>query len=570
MKRYLTLLAFIAIAICSHAVKIDGISYTLNSATKSATVTYNSSSSTGISGVYTYNTSNPYKGSVEIPEKVTYNDVEYIVNAIGASAFASCSALTSVTIPTSVTSIGGGAFNSCTSLTSIEIPNSVTSIGSGAFSYSGLTSVTIPNSVTSISQEMFSGCTSLTSIELPNSITKIGSSAFNNSGLTSLVLPNSVSNIDQQAFEGCENLTDVILPNSITCIKYRTFYGCSNLTRVTIGNAVTEIHDEAFRNCPKLKVFCCLTETAPKHKQINSNAPFYGTTDTKSVSLVVPEGAIDNYKNSSLWRSFGNYYCGIGDIYNVNIVDGGGQPFYGGTGTTALPVGEELTYTRTFSEKLAGKWSALYVPISINVEDYIGEFDIAEIYAVCPNADTNGDGEINASDENRLIINKKTTGVTKPNTPYVIRPKAAKTYTIASADNILYPTETNSLFVATSTDIYTFTGLNTTAEAVGNTQYYMTVNGVLDYSPTNPISIKPNRWLMSIESHGYGSSPSTASNAKPISISVLGEDDEATGIESISTARYNENIYNLNGVKMNDANLPAGIYVKNGKKFVVK
>ena len=41
----------------------------------------------------------------------------------------SCTGLTSITIPNSVTSIGGYAFYSCSSLTSVTIPDSVTSIG---------------------------------------------------------------------------------------------------------------------------------------------------------------------------------------------------------------------------------------------------------------------------------------------------------------------------------------------------------------------------------------------------------------------------------------------------------
>ena len=45
----------------------------------------------------------------------------------------SCSSLTSIIIPNSVTSIGEYAFYNCTGLTSITIPESVTSIGGGAF-----------------------------------------------------------------------------------------------------------------------------------------------------------------------------------------------------------------------------------------------------------------------------------------------------------------------------------------------------------------------------------------------------------------------------------------------------
>ena len=52
---------------------------------------------------------------------------------LGSYAFYYCYALTSITIPNSVTSIGSYAFQSCHALTSITIPNSVTSIGYYAF-----------------------------------------------------------------------------------------------------------------------------------------------------------------------------------------------------------------------------------------------------------------------------------------------------------------------------------------------------------------------------------------------------------------------------------------------------
>ena len=52
---------------------------------------------------------------------------------IGSEAFAGCTALSSITIPESVTSIRSYTFSGCTSLSNITIPESVTEIGEGAF-----------------------------------------------------------------------------------------------------------------------------------------------------------------------------------------------------------------------------------------------------------------------------------------------------------------------------------------------------------------------------------------------------------------------------------------------------
>lgn len=74
-----------------------------------------------------------YFGSVNIPEKITYEGIEYSVTSIGEVTFQGCTDLTYVTIPNSVTNIGFGAFQSCIRLTSVAIPSSVTSIGGSAF-----------------------------------------------------------------------------------------------------------------------------------------------------------------------------------------------------------------------------------------------------------------------------------------------------------------------------------------------------------------------------------------------------------------------------------------------------
>lgn len=81
--------------------------------------------------------------TVNIPAVIIYKNITYTVRYIEAQAFAYCSSLTSIEIPSSVRSIEQFAFAYCSSLTSITIPNSVTSIGDRAFyNCSSLTSIT--------------------------------------------------------------------------------------------------------------------------------------------------------------------------------------------------------------------------------------------------------------------------------------------------------------------------------------------------------------------------------------------------------------------------------------------
>jgi uncharacterized repeat protein (TIGR02543 family) len=119
-------------------------------------------------------------GSVTIPS--TINGLP--VTAIGSSAFAASSALTSVVIPSSVTLIKDRAFRS-TDLTSVVIPSSVTTIEDLAFyECIMLASVDIPASVSSIGVEAFAYCSTLASVHVRRyvpggspEITAIGSSS---------------------------------------------------------------------------------------------------------------------------------------------------------------------------------------------------------------------------------------------------------------------------------------------------------------------------------------------------------------------------------------------------------
>ena len=174
---------------------------------------------------------------------------------IAKSAFSGCSAITSITIPDSVTSIGDYAFSGCTGLTNITIPDSMTSIGGGAFSRcSALTSITIPDSVTNIGYKAFYQCSSLKSITIGSGVTRMGDYAFEGcSALTSITIPDSVTSIGSSAFEDCSALTSITIPDSVTSIGGSAFYYCSALTSIAIPDNVTSIGDQAFEGCSSLK-----------------------------------------------------------------------------------------------------------------------------------------------------------------------------------------------------------------------------------------------------------------------------------------------------------------------------
>ena len=262
--------------------------------------------------------------SLIIPDSVT---------DIGYQAFEGCKSLESITIPDGVTSIGGSAFSGCTGeliinskivetsytysnypsnyswligakFSKLTIGDSVTSIGDYAFQYcSSLKSITIPDRVTSIGYSAFYGCSSLASVTIPDSVTSIGDYAFCYcESLKRVTIGNGVTSIGDYAFDDCKRLTSISIPDTVTSIGSSAFSSCSSLENVTIGNGVAEIGHSAFSSC------WSLTSVSIPDSVTSINAAFYYCKYLERVycqALTPPTG--NNYMFS--------YYDYGGDVY---------------------------------------------------------------------------------------------------------------------------------------------------------------------------------------------------------------------------------------------------------------
>ncbi len=135
--------------------------------------------------------------SVAIPQSVT---------DIWTEAFWGCSSLTSIFIPNSVTDIGTGVFGGCKNLTSIIVEednpvydsrdncNAIIKTSDNTL-IQGCSTTVIPQDVTTIGSYAFWGINSLKHIEIPPSVLSIGSWAFTGTGLTSVIIPKTVTSI---------------------------------------------------------------------------------------------------------------------------------------------------------------------------------------------------------------------------------------------------------------------------------------------------------------------------------------------------------------------------------------
>ncbi len=239
-----------------------------------------------------------YKGSgttVIVPSVIDGNKVV----GIGAEVFAGNTSITAVAICDGITTIADGAFANCTSLETVYIPSSVTDMGSKVFennpalSDDGGTGIGIATGATNtqvnswpldwknyrdypvttnaaFSEEhlmlysISSGAAGIafyfgkeSDVTVPAAldgytVTQIGTAFTGNTNLVSITLPEGVEIIGPLAFSGCANLTTVVLPDTLESISWQAFSNCTSLKEITLPDSVTIIGASVFKGCINL------------------------------------------------------------------------------------------------------------------------------------------------------------------------------------------------------------------------------------------------------------------------------------------------------------------------------
>lgn len=209
-----------------------------------------------------------YSGEVTIPSSVYYQGSYYKVTVI-YDAFAYCSGLTSLQIPSSIRQItGGSTFEDCTQFSKVII-----------------------NDIASwCNLELYNG--------YRNNPLYYAKHLYKYDGwqyveVTDLVIPQNVSTIKPDVFSGGNSFSSITIPGDVTSIGERAFYGCNSLTTVIVKNA-----------------------TPPSIK--SSTFSNIGNT-----TLYVPHGSKAAYQAADYWKDFGTIVdVAVDDVFTAKTKEG--------------------------------------------------------------------------------------------------------------------------------------------------------------------------------------------------------------------------------------------------------
>ena len=221
------------------------------------------------------------------------------------------------------------------------------------------------------------------------------------------------------------------------------------------------------------------------------------------------------------------------------------------------------TLTKTFSST---GWNAFFVPFDFTLTaEMLYDFEFAKLYAVI-------------AENNAPVVNFKTVAANdkiSAYSPYLIKAKTAGSHSL-NVGAVTYKSNAGEPpYTATIDEIYTFYPvMENTYTAVEKGYYLDSKQNCFVYNENEKAYIPPLTYYMTMwDKNAKDYIVSTSGGASKVKFCVIGE-DEPTGITDMvdDAANASGKIYNLQGVVVGNTTegLPKGVYIKNGRKIIVK
>lgn len=214
-------------------------------------------------------------------------------------------------VPTGVQIVAPGAFIGCNAITSVTLPNTLTYVGECAFYglSQNLTAVTFKGANlgtgVTVGKYAFRDCAQLSTLNLETGsrLVALSEGAFYNCyALPSFTVPTSMTSIGKQAFYNCYGMKELsFAPNGETLtFGEDAFYGCNGFTRIELPAYISEV-PAFFANCS------ALTEI-----EVSSDSTYFASEDgvlfTKDMTEIVffPKGKTGAYTLPETVTKIGN------------------------------------------------------------------------------------------------------------------------------------------------------------------------------------------------------------------------------------------------------------------------
>ncbi|MDD4290633.1 MAG: InlB B-repeat-containing protein [Clostridia bacterium] len=212
----------------------------------------------------------------------------------------------------------------------VVIPEGVKEISAGKlaganiFRYKNVTKVVLPTTLEKIHAIAFLGCDSLFDINFEDTkLSYIGEFAFQMSGLVDITFPATLAALGQagqyglcSVFKDCTKLTSVKFADNCALTQFGgyLFAECSALKYVEIPKNVNFIRTNAFLDCFSIQDITSLNPVPPTIEDVTV---FTGVSE--NVTITVPVGSVDAYKNADSWKLFPNITSGEPIFTNYTI-----------------------------------------------------------------------------------------------------------------------------------------------------------------------------------------------------------------------------------------------------------